>query len=97
MTRTTTAPADRPQPAALIPATVETLPRALRVDDHWTATYLVTGYPDTLPAAWLETLLSFPGRLDLSLHIDPLQPEDAAALLRRQRARLESADRKSVV
>lgn len=88
--------ADRtPTPGAvsLVPATVEVQPRTLRVGDAYTATYIVTGYPDTVAMAWLEPLLSWPGRLDLTLHVDPVPPDVAAAQLRKQRARLESSRR----
>src|SRR6202035_3189745 len=37
--------------------------------------------------------LSYPGRLDVALHIDPVPPAAAADRLRRQRARLESGRR----
>ena len=42
---------------------------------------------------WLEPLLSYPGRLDVTLHIEPIPTQVAAARLRRQRARLESGRR----
>src|SRR6185437_6719042 len=42
---------------------------------------------------WLEPLLTYPGRLDVSLHIAPIDPAAAASKLRRQRARLESSRR----
>src|SRR5204863_4379744 len=53
----------------------------------------VTGYPAEVGPAWLEPLLSWPGRLDLAMHIDPLPAPVAAARLRTQRARLESSRR----
>ena len=43
--------------------------------------------------AWLEPVIGWPGRVDVAVHIDPLPAEVAAAGLRRQRARLESARR----
>src|SRR5204863_2270979 len=51
---------------------VEVGPRFLRVGDGFCATLVVTGYPAEVGAAWLEPLLSWPGRLDLALHIEPL-------------------------
>ncbi|MEV6495326.1 DUF87 domain-containing protein, partial [Actinoplanes sp. NPDC051633] len=39
---------------------------------------------------WLDPLLSWPGRLDLVVYLDPLTAQVAATRLRRQRARLES-------
>ncbi|WP_091445890.1 VirB4 family type IV secretion system protein [Micromonospora yangpuensis] len=75
------------------PAPVEVTPRWLRVGDGYTATLAVTGYPAEVGPAWLEPLLSHPGRVDVSLHIDPLPTPVAAARLRRQRARLESTRR----
>jgi hypothetical protein len=65
----------------------------VRVGDGYAATLLVTGYPAEVGPAWLEPLLSWPGRLDLALHIDPIPAPVAAARLRTQRARFESSRR----
>lgn len=78
---------------AVAPASVEVTPRWLRVGDGYTATLVVTGYPAEVGPAWLEPLLSYPGRVDVTLHIDPLPAPIAAARLRKQRARLESSRR----
>ena len=50
---------------------VEVGARFLRVGDGYAATLVVTGYPAEVGPAWLEPLLSWPGRLDLALHIEP--------------------------
>jgi type IV secretory pathway VirB4 component len=87
----------RPATSALAgtvgPAALEVAPRHVRVGDHYAATFVVTGYPAEVGPAWLEPLLSFPGRLDVSLHIEPVPAPMAAASLRRQRARFESTRR----
>ncbi|MEU9740229.1 DUF87 domain-containing protein [Micromonospora chersina] len=79
--------------ATVAPASVEVTPRMLRVGDGYAATLVVTGYPAEVGPAWLEPLLSWPGRLDLALHIDPLPAPVAAARLRTQQARFESSRR----
>jgi type IV secretory pathway VirB4 component len=79
--------------AAVAPASVEVTPRFLRVGDGYAATLVVTGYPAEVGPAWLEPLLSWPGRLDLALHIDPIPAPVAASRLRNQRARFESSRR----
>jgi type IV secretory pathway VirB4 component len=76
--------------AALGPAAVESAPRHLRVGEGYTATLAITGYPPEVGLAWLDALLSWPGRLDVVEHIEPLPSATAATRLRRQRARLES-------
>ncbi|MEV2241111.1 DUF87 domain-containing protein [Micromonospora sp. NPDC049891] len=87
----------QPRPASVAstvaPASVEVTPRWLRVGDGYTATLVVTGYPAEVGPAWLEPLLSWPGRLDLTLHIEPLPAPVAADRLRKQQARLESSRR----
>ena len=91
----TTHSTDKPAGLAgtVAPASVEVTPRFLRVGDGYAATLIVTGYPAEVGPAWLEPLLSWPGRLDLSLHIDPLPAPIAATRLRNQRAKLESSRR----
>ncbi|WP_236568033.1 VirB4 family type IV secretion system protein [Nocardiopsis sp. FR6] len=58
-------------------------------------TLIVTGYPREVTAGWAEPLLSYPGQLDLSLHLEPVPAPIAATRLRRRRTRLESAHRTS--
>ena len=86
-------PDRRHQSDQLLTADVEVTPRFLRVGDGYSATLAVTGYPAEVGPAWLEPLLSWPGRLDLALHIEPLPTALAASRLRTQRARLESSRR----
>ena len=79
--------------AVVGPAALEVTPRHVIVGDHYAATYAVVGYPAEVGAAWLEQLLSYPGRVDVSVHIEPVPPQIAASQLRRQRARFESTRR----
>ena len=53
------------------PPSVEVAARHVRTGDDWSATLAVTGYPAEVSAGWLEPLLSYPGRLDVTLHIEP--------------------------
>jgi type IV secretory pathway VirB4 component len=75
------------------PGAVEVAARHVRAGDDYAATLAVTGYPAEVSPGWLEPLLSYPGRLDVTLHIEPIPTQVAAARLRRQRARLESGRR----
>lgn len=65
--------------------------RHLEVGGDWAATLAVTGYPREVTAGWLAPLLTHPGRVEVAVHIDPVDPVTAATRLRRQLARLESS------
>lgn len=85
---------DRPVLTALpAPDAVEVTPRHLVVGDQYAASFAVTGYPAEVHAGWLEPLTTYPGRLDIALHVTPIDPSTAATKLRRQRARMESGRR----
>lgn len=87
-------PADTTGLAATVaPASVEVTPRFLRVGDGYATSMIVTGYPAEVGRSWLEPLLSWPGRLDLALYIDPVPSPIAASRLKTQRAKLESSRR----
>ena len=75
------------------PDSVEVDARHLRVGDDWCRTLAVAGWPAEVGAGWLEPLLAYPGRVDVSLHVEPLPSAVAAERLRRQRGRLESSRR----
>jgi hypothetical protein len=85
----------RPAPGLLgvAAAGVEVGRRRLRVGAGWTATLAVVGYPAQVGPGWLEPLTAWPGRLDVTVHIEPIPTAVAAARLRRQLARLESTRR----
>ncbi|MEU8175595.1 conjugal transfer protein TraC [Microbispora hainanensis] len=84
--RTKPAPSSFAHPGALqVGAQTLTLPNGVL------ASFAVTGYPREVGAGWLEPLLTYPGRLDVSLHIEPIPQAVAAMRLRRQLARLESS------
>lgn len=75
------------------PDSVQVTARHLVLGDSFAASLTVTGYPAEVHAGWLEPLLTYPGRLDVALHVDPIDPASASTKLRRQRARFESSRR----
>ncbi|MCX4750598.1 conjugal transfer protein TraC [Kitasatospora sp. NBC_01287] len=79
------------EPLGLGPDSVQVEARLLSVGDLLATTLIVTGYPAEVTPGWLDPLLTYPGRLDLSLHIEPVPPAVASQRLRKQRARLESS------
>jgi hypothetical protein len=67
--------------------------RYLTADGAHVAVLAVTGYPRNAYPGWLDPLLGYPGRVDVSLHIEPVDSHTAATRLRRNLARLESGRR----
>ncbi|WP_063713178.1 PrgI family protein [Nocardia jiangxiensis] len=65
--------------------------RHLQVGSDFVATIAVTGYPREVTPGWLAPLAAFGDRVDIALHIEPIDPRQAALQLRRQLARLESS------
>ncbi|WP_280272630.1 PrgI family mobile element protein [Nocardia wallacei] len=78
-------------PRSFGPESLSIRTRHLEVGAEWVATLAVTGFPREVAAGWLTPLLSHPGRLDVAVHVDPIDPVTAAGRLRRQLARLESS------
>jgi type IV secretory pathway VirB4 component len=76
-----------------VAAEVEIAPRHLRVGGGVSASWAITGYPAEVGYGWMEPLLTYPGRLDVSLHIEPIPAQTAAARLRRQMSKLEASSR----
>jgi hypothetical protein len=75
------------------PAGLQVTPGHVRLGDGYAATFAVCGYPAAVGPAWLDPLLSYPGRVNVALHIDPVPAAIAAGMLKKQRARLESTRR----
>ncbi|GGN23762.1 hypothetical protein GCM10011609_76760 [Lentzea pudingi] len=67
--------------------------RHLEVGTEWVSSFAVTGFPREVHPGWLTPLLTYPGRLDVALHVEPIDPATAAARLKKQLAKLESGRR----
>src|SRR6266496_6405932 len=78
---------------AFTPDSLSVGTRHLEVGNEWVASFGITGYPQEVYPGWLAPLLTYPARLDVSVHIQPVDPATAASGLKKQRARLESSRR----
>ncbi|MDX3663669.1 DUF87 domain-containing protein [Streptomyces sp. ID05-26A] len=67
--------------------------RHLEVGTEWVSSFAVTGFPREVHPGWLTPLMTYPGRLDVALHVEPIDPATASARLRKQLAKLESGRR----
>lgn len=78
---------------ALTPDALAVWPGHLEVGGEQVASFAITGYPREVHPGWLQPLLTYPGRVDVALHIEPIDPVTAANRLKRQLAKLESGRR----
>jgi type IV secretory pathway VirB4 component len=79
--------------AAFTPDALSVGARHLEVGTEWVSSFAVTGFPREVHPGWLAPLLTYPGRLDVALHVEPVDPATAAARLTKQLAKLESGRR----
>lgn len=96
-TRRPRAPAadESPTAGAFTPDAVSIDARHLHVGTDWVSSFAITGYPREVHPGWLQPLLTYPGRLDVALHVEPIDPATAASRLTKQLAKLESGRRHS--
>lgn len=78
---------------AFTPDAIAVAARHLEVGGELVASFAITGYPREVHPGWLQPLLGYPGRLDVALHIEPVDPVTAATRLKKQLAKLESGRR----
>lgn len=82
-----------PDASPFAPETVAIGARHVEVGTDHVASFAVIGYPREVAPGWLGPLLSHPGRLDVSVHVEPIDPVTAASGLRTRLAKLESGRR----
>lgn len=87
------APAASSAAAAFTPDALSVAARHLEVGGEWVASFAVVGFPREVHPGWLSPLLTYPGRLDVSVHIEPIDPATAASRLKKQLAKLEAGRR----
>ncbi|GAA4888614.1 VirB4 family type IV secretion system protein [Saccharopolyspora cebuensis] len=79
--------------AAFVPDSVVVGARHVEVGSEWVASFAITGFPREVHPGWLAPLLTYPGRVDVSVHLAPVDPATAAKGLRKQLGKLESGRR----
>jgi type IV secretory pathway VirB4 component len=80
---------------AFTPDAISIEARHLHVGTDWVSSFAITGFPREVHPGWLQPLLTYPGRLDIALHVEPIDPATAASRLTKQLAKLESSRRHS--
>ncbi len=80
--------------SAFVPDTLTVSTRHLEIGggEH-VASLAIIGFPREVHPGWLDPLLTHPGRIDVAVHIEPVDPVTAASRLRSQLAKLESGRR----
>ncbi|GAA2693137.1 MULTISPECIES: VirB4 family type IV secretion system protein [Actinosynnema] len=79
--------------SAFTPDALSVSARHLEVGGEWVASFAVTGFPREVHPGWLAPLLTYPGRLDVAVYVEPIDPATAASRLRKQLAKLEAGRR----
>jgi type IV secretory pathway VirB4 component len=86
-------PAASSAAAAFTPDALSVAARHLEVGGEWVSSFAVVGFPREVHPGWLSPLLTYPGRLDVSVHVEPIDPATAASRLKKQLAKLEAGRR----
>ncbi|MBW0118803.1 MULTISPECIES: VirB4 family type IV secretion system protein [Pseudonocardia] len=80
--------------SVFVPDTLTVGTRHLEIGDgEHVASLAVVGFPREVHPGWLDPLLTHPGRIDVAVHVEPVDPVTAASRLRSQLAKLESGRR----
>ncbi|GAA5176655.1 hypothetical protein GCM10023321_85580 [Pseudonocardia eucalypti] len=79
-----------PGPVGFGPEELHLGARVIATETGWVAVLAVTGYPAQVYPGWLEPLAGYPGRLDVSIHVEPVPAMAAADRLKKRQARLEA-------
>lgn len=61
-----------------------------KINNVYTRTLFVAGYPRTVPANWLAPLINFPHSLDIAMHIFPVEVKKIMDDLRRKITEMEA-------
>jgi type IV secretory pathway VirB4 component len=61
-----------------------------KINSTYTRTLFVAGYPRTVPANWLSPLINFPGKLNISMFIFPVDVKEVLDNLKRKITEMEA-------
>lgn len=61
-----------------------------KINDSYTRTLFIAGYPRMVPANWLAPIINFPYSLDIAMHITPVDTKEILQDLRRKITEMEA-------
>ena len=73
----------------LAPARITIMPDNAVISGEYVRTIVVSGYPSQLPVGWLGDLVTYQDRVDVSLHIRPLEREYAITYLNSEVSKIQ--------
>ena len=82
-----------PGAVAFTPAALTVAADHVQTGDEHVSCCAVIGYPRRVYPGWLHPLITYPARVDISVHIEPSDPITAQRHLKTQLAKLESGRR----
>ncbi|HET8992134.1 MAG TPA: hypothetical protein VFN31_03835, partial [Candidatus Saccharimonadales bacterium] len=65
----------------------------LHLDGRYVRTLFISGYPYTASSGWLNSLINFNNNIDVSYHLDIVEPTQSLPKLNRKITELESTKR----
>lgn len=73
----------------LAPARITIMPDYAVVSNEYVRTIVASGYPSQLPVGWLGRLVTYQDRIDVSMHVHPMEREYAIALLNSEVSKIQ--------
>jgi type IV secretory pathway VirB4 component len=73
----------------LAPARITIMPDNAVISGEYVRTIVVSGYPSQLPVGWLGDLVTYQDRVDVSMHIRPLEREYAITFLNSEVSKIQ--------
>lgn len=77
-------------PDILAPSSVEVDFRLIRIGNNLYRTFFTIGYPRYVSTGWLEPLIDFEQKMDISMFIYPMQVDDVLSNLKRKIGEMEA-------
>jgi len=74
----------------IAPAAIEVSSNYLRLGNKFTKTIFIFSYPRFLATGWFSPIVNFPGLLDVSIYIEPIETSTALKKLRRKATQIEA-------
>jgi len=74
----------------IAPSAIEVNPNFIKIGDKYAKTIFVFSYPRYLATGWFSPIVNYPGLLDISIFVHPIETSQALKSLRRKATHIEA-------